>query len=101
MIFSTLAAFGAVCVLWMLFDFLLPGAKSGVMVCQGGSREEAVIGRYLWLHGAGLLRCPLVLLDSHLPEKRQAQITEKYQNIHFCSLQSFTAGLQKERERLG
>ncbi len=100
-IFSTLAAFGAVCVLWMLFGFLLPGARGGVLVCLCKGREEAVIGRYLWLHGAGLLRCPLVLLDSRLPEKRQTQITEKYPNIQFYSLQSFVAGLQKERQRLG
>ncbi len=100
-ILGMLAAFGALCAAWMLFGFLLPGAKGGVLVCLCKGREEAVIRRYLWLYGAGFLTCPLVLLDSRLPEKQQTQITEKYPNIQFYSLQSFVAGLQKEREGFG
>ncbi len=96
-----LAAFGALCAAWMLFGFLLPGAKGGVLVCLCKGREEAVIRRYLWLHGAGLLTCPLVLLDSRLPQQQQAKIAEKYPNIKFYALESFLSGLTEEAERLG
>ncbi len=101
-ILGVLAAFGALCALWAVFGLLLPGARGGVLVClcRQGS-EEAILRRYGWLQAMGLLRCPLVLLDSSLPQPRQRLITEKNSNIRFFTLAEFTAGLQKERKELG
>ncbi len=101
-IFGFLAAFGALCALWVLFGLFFPGAKGGVLVCLcRDGNEDAILRRYTWLAGMGLLRCPLVLLDSGLDEKYRAKITESNHNIKFFTLAEFTASLQKEGRRLG
>ncbi len=82
-IVGVLAAFGALCVLWVLFGCLLPrpGGCKLVYVCDG--REEAVLRRYFWLRDLGLLRCPLVLIGSRLPEGRRQQIALKCRSVYF------------------
>ncbi len=101
-IIGFLAAFGALCAMWAVFGLLLPGARGGVLVCLcRDGNENAILRRYTWLTGMGLLRCPLVFLESSLEEKQRQQITESNHNIQFLSLAEFTAILQKEGRRLG
>ncbi len=101
-ILGTLAAFGALCAVWALWGLLLPGARGGVLVClccRGG--EEAMVRRYGWLRDLGLLRCPMVLLDSSLAENTQQAIMQMCPGIRFMTLAEFTAGLQEERKKFG
>ncbi len=101
-ILGALAAFGALCAIWALWGMLLPGARGGVMVClccRGG--EEALVRRYRWLVDCGLLRCPLVLLESSLEPEKQQAIMQMCESIRFMTLAEFTAGLQEERKKLG
>lgn len=63
----TLAAFGALSALWCLLGWLLPSVGD-VMVCPEGADAHAVVRRYLWLRGIGLIRCPLIVMDSGLED---------------------------------
>lgn len=101
-ILSVLAAFGALCVLWALFGFLLPGQRGAVVVClcRPGHREEAVIRHYGWLRGLGLLRAPLLLIDDGLTEEEQARLLCCRQGVTICSPEEFFSRLEQERNRL-
>ncbi len=82
-ILGMLAAFGCLCAFYAAFGLLLPRPKGGALVYTAQGQEELLLRWYLWLRGLGLLRCPLVLLDSALPEARQKAITEKHPCIRF------------------
>lgn len=72
-IMAVLAAFGAVCALWVLLGFLLPRQQgaAAVLICRGDPTEEYLIRRYLWLYDLGLVRCPLILVDCGMAEPRR------------------------------
>ncbi len=82
-ILGMLAAFGALCAIWILAGTLLPRPKGGVLVYTARGQEERILRRYCWLRDLGLLRCPLVLLDSRLPESRHQKIKEKCHSVFF------------------
>ena len=79
-IVGTLAAFGALCVLWVLFGFLLPGCGGGVIFCL--SREENarhIFRRYRWLRDLGLVRSRLVILTD--PETAAEVIQREWEKF--------------------
>ena len=63
---GTLAAFGLVCVLWLIYGLCCVKAE-GTLVILGGA-GQGLIRRCLWLREMGLLSCPMVLIDPELDE---------------------------------
>lgn len=61
-VLGTLAAFGALSLMWTLFGWLLPGGKGCAVVCCGVPYPEALI-RFRWLRSLGLLNCPVILVS--------------------------------------
>ncbi len=96
-ILGVLAAFGALCILWVLFGTLLPH-PGGRLVYTCDGREEAAVRRYLWLRDLGLLRCPLVLIGSSLPGKRRQQIAIKCRSIIFYTPEEW---IEQEKRNIG
>lgn len=72
LILAVLAAFGVLSICWALFGWFLPACQDGWLLFPGKSGSCGFVGIYLWLRGAGILKCPLVLADFDLsePEKR-------------------------------
>lgn len=95
-----LAAFGALCALWALFGFLLPGQRGAVTVClcRGDGTEEALIRRHRWLRDMGLTHSPLVLLDGGLTDEDKGRLTR--QGLTVCDMAELSARVEQEREKL-
>ena len=67
---GTLAAFGLVSALWVLYGFLLPAERGGGLYAPArpGVTEDSFARRYLWLRELGLLReegISAYLVDAH------------------------------------
>lgn len=90
-----LAAFGLLCILWILFGFLLPGSVRCriAVICPRG-REIATIRRFCLLREFGLLRFELVVINSALNPRQKRFIAEKYPFIRFCSQQTWLFGVE-------
>ncbi len=96
---GALAAFGALCVLWLLCGLLLPRPRGGRLVYFASeTNEELVLRRYFWLRDLGFLRCELVLVDSRIPPRRQSKITEKCNSVRFYTRAQW---IEQEKENLG
>lgn len=89
-IVGTLAAFGALCALWALLGWLLPGGKGCAVVCWGVP-DEGIRSRYKWLAGAGLLNCPLLAV---VPEG-----TDAGDPAESCTGEQLLSRLEWERKR--
>ena len=102
-ILSVLAAFGALCVIWTLFGFLLPGQRGAalVCVCRGDAREEPVIRHYGWLRDLGLIRAPMLLVDGGLTEEERTRLLKCRQGVEICSPEELYSRLEQERNKLG
>ena len=100
-ILAVLGAFGLLCAMWVLFGFLLPGQRgaAAVLLCRGDPTEEAVLRRYLWLYNAGLVRCPLLLVDCGLTSGQRVWLSQY--PITLCTLEELTDQLEQERNQLG
>lgn len=100
---GVLASFGLLCMVWTMFGWLLSCGKGGALVClcRPELTELSLIQRYHFLRGAGLLRCPMLLVDSSLPPREQAFLCRKYPGIEFCSREALSSRLEVERDRLG
>ena len=102
LVICVLAACGVLSILWAAFGFLLPGQRGVVMVClDGRGKEEAVIRRDGWLHGLGLVRGPLVLIDQGLSEQERERLLRMELNVVICTWEGLPSILEQERERLG
>ena len=79
-----LAAFGLLCIMWVLFGFLLPGSSrcTVVVLCRPG-REASLLRRFLWLRELGLLRCTILLSGRGLTAQQRRHIQQKYRSIEF------------------
>lgn len=92
-----LAAFGALCALWVLFGLLLPGSiRCHTAIFCPKNREIAVIRRFCRLRELGLTRSDLTVLDSSLNGTQQRYIQRKYPYIKFSTRQAWLAGQGKE-----
>ena len=58
-VLGTLAAFGALCALWALLGWLLPGGRGCAVVFFG---EPEALTRFQWLKSLGLLHCPVLVV---------------------------------------
>lgn len=98
---TVLGAFGLLCVLWVLFGFLLPGQRgaAAVLMCHGEAAEEAVMRRYLWLYNTGLVRCPLLLVDCGLAPEERTRL--EHFPLILCTPEELKNKLEQERTHLG
>ncbi len=84
---GTLAAMGAMSLLWAAFGWLLPSEEGCALVCVG-EPDERILWRYRWLKGLGLLRCPLLVVTEKIPEGDTAER---------CSREELLVRLERER----
>lgn len=77
---GTLAAFGLMCAVWILWGLFLPGRAKGYVLYAG---EDVLFAaqRYLWLREMGLIHCPLLVLE---PDACHREWLEA-QGIEICS----------------
>ena len=88
-ILGALAAFGALCVLWIVLGWLIPGCRGCALVCWG-SADEGMLARYRWLLGSGLLSCPLLVV---------ADTGDADTDVEICSGKDLLSRLEMERKR--
>lgn len=88
-IVGTLAAFGAMSLLWALLGWLLPGGQGCVLVCWG-QPDEGILSRYRWLRGTGLLRCTLIAVDAKDADPRK--------DVEICAGEELLSRLERERK---
>lgn len=90
-IIGTLAAFGALSLLWTLLGWLLPGGKGCVLVCFGAP-DVGMVSRCRWLRGMGFLRCPLLAV-----EVEEAVFGD---DMEICAGEDLLARLEWERNQV-
>jgi len=88
-VFGTLAAFGALSILWTVLGWLLPAGQGCVLVCYG-TPDEGILSRWKWLKGLGLLRCPLVAVTEEACPDTETE---------GCSPEALLSRLEMERKR--
>ena len=80
-----LAAFGFLCVLWVLFGFLLPGSSRCTIVLLCSPKTELnLLRRLLWLRELGVLRGSILLSGRGLTGRQRDHIQHKYHFVEFC-----------------
>jgi len=99
---GVLAAFGLLCMLWSLFGWLIPGSRGGVLLCLGvaGLTEDAFFHRICFLRDLGLLRLPLIIVDSQLEEPERKKLAHTYGEIELCSWEELPQLLELERREI-
>lgn len=98
-ILGVLAAFGAFCALWAAFGWLLPLWRGCalVCVCESGQDARQAAACYGWLHGLGLVKAPLLLVDTGLSDAERERL--RHINPEFCTLEALPSRLEQERDR--
>lgn len=101
-----LQAAGVLLILWTLVGGLLLRGEDGgsvIFLCRPGKtgRTETFLGTLLWLRETGLIRMPVVLLDTGLSEEERGQLGRMVRNRAYIRI--YTAGefarlLEKETE---
>ncbi len=89
-VLGTFAAFGALCVLWALLGWLLPGGKGSALVCFGLPDEE-ILTRIKWLRSMGLLNIPLLVVAEE-PGFGSAE-------MEICTGEELLSRLKQERKQ--
>lgn len=86
---GTLAAFGAVCAMWVIAGWLLPSDSGESMIYLPGA-DEALIRRFLWFRKTGLLACRLVIVvPANGEEDRWSAM-----GIEICTPEELSSGLR-------
>ena len=86
-----LAAIGALCGMWVAFGFLLAVPKGTVMVCLTPRDAEAAVRHHGWLRELGLIRCPLILVDT------EEDPWVQYSDVGCCAMDQIGKRLEQER----
>ena len=95
---GTLAAFGCFTAIWCLLGWMLPPMGEVSVVC-GEANAQAVVRRYLWLRGLGLIRCPLILSGCDLSPPERAWMEDR--GIEVCSPEELSRRLGIGEKELG
>ena len=88
-VLGLLAAYGAFCMLWAVFGWLLPGLRGCVLVCFGQPEVET-FAKYKWLRDAGILECPLLVISEEATDTPDMEI---------CTGKDLLSRLEMERKR--
>ena len=98
-ILAFLAAFGALCALWVLLGGWLTGCQGGdLVICCARGTEVAFLRRYRWLRGMGLVRARLILLDNGLPAPLRQEIERRNPDVEFIMPEQLAARLKQGAE---
>ena len=82
------AAVGVLSLLWLCAGLFLPDEKKQpVAICCPQNGTLTLLRRYRWLRELGLVRCPIVLLDSDLSLQEQKTLAQHYPCISFSTTQ--------------
>ena len=97
---GTLAAFGLVSGLWVLYGLLLPADRESVIYAPArpGVAERSFARRYLWLRELGLLRCSLTMIDLGLRGSERDWLTDR--GITICSPAELSDRMEQERKQI-
>ena len=76
--FAVMASFGAVCILWTVFGWLLPGGSGGVVIC---GPDPWFLRRYLFLRDLGLMNVQLILVAQTLSEAEEKWLQRRCAEI--------------------
>ena len=87
-VMGTLAAFGALCLGWLLLGWLLPSGEGCAVVCFG-EPDEGILSRYLWLRNMGFLHCPMLAVAED-PGQREG-------SVEYCGGEQLLLRLELER----
>ena len=87
-VIGTLAAFGLVCLVWLLCGWMLP-KEGGVLIYAGGDRLTAA-RRYLWLKEMGFTGAPLWVLEPEGSEREWLEARE----MEICSWEELISRLE-------
>ena len=95
-ILACLAAFGALCALWVLLGGWLTGCRGGELMirCARGT-EVAVLRRYRWLRGMGLVRARLILLDNGLQPSLRQELECRNPDVEFIMPEQLAARMEQ------
>ena len=89
MILGLLAAFGALCALWAVLGWILPGLQGCALVCFGQPDTE-IFAKYKCLRGLGLLDCPFLVISDEMTEDP---------DMENCTGEALLSRLEMERKR--
>ena len=87
-ILGAFAAFGLLSAIWAVLGWLLPSGKGCALVCYG-MPDIGIVSRWKWLHGLGLLRCPLIAVTE-----------ENCEETENCAGEDLLTRLEMERNRV-
>ncbi len=91
-IFTVLAAFGALALSWALAGLLLPAPRlAAVYLVPSGQHADGAVARWRWLRSLGLLRGPLYVVG-------EAHGYPKTEDVEFCSLGALPGRLELEQK---
>lgn len=76
-IIGTLAAFGLLSALWVVFGWLLVTDRGGWLLYPGWTGKLRFVRVYLWLRGLGMIRAPLILMDLGLDDSEKRWLSQK------------------------
>ena len=84
-VLGTLAAFGLVSALWVLYGFLLSDDRCGELYAPArpGVTEDSFARRYLWLRELGLLREELTMVDLGISDGERDWLAER--GVRICT----------------
>jgi len=89
---AVLAGFGCLSLLWALFGWLLPVCREGWLLCPGKKECLPLVWLYLWLRGAGLIKCPLIVVDYGLFPPERCRLEAR--GIEICGLSELSDRLR-------
>ena len=97
MVFAALAAFGAMCALWIFLGIWFPGDRAGVMIycwrSSAAGRGFAVRWRIQW--DLGLIRGKLAVVDLGLTEEDRLFLARWGRNVEIWEME------REHGERIG
>ena len=89
-ILGALAAFGALCALWLLTGEALPGGRAGIMVYfwRGSASGRGFIARWRIQWELGLLRGRLAVVDLGLTEEDKEFLARWGRNVEIWDMET-------------
>jgi hypothetical protein len=92
-----LAAWGGLCLLWVLIGLLLPRTPMTMICrCPQGQHPDGAIARHRWLCGMGICQGPLLILGNIPPAEQQIWKQHHY-DVEFLEPEDFSLPAELER----
>lgn len=97
-IIGFLAAFGALCALWVMFGaWLTAPAEGRIVIFPAPHQEEVALRRYLWLRSLSVLRGPVTVVTV---APLCPSLTDRIYWVEFLTLEQYMLRLEQEREKI-